>query len=154
MLRAAVSVVFASWHASTPVAVGKGVELSQPLLALSVVVINVLLKVFASATHGWVALKWILAGEPPSSALVATFVLVAVNTQLLVTVSVIAHLRQILVIVATSWEIRIRFEGVGNLLQVGAGRAAVAVNAIATLVLCIHLHDRRWQLLPWLATAS
>ncbi|CAK9064375.1 unnamed protein product [Durusdinium trenchii] len=157
-LRALLAAVLAAWlciacqHRSTSQVEGKGLEV-VPLLFFGKVIINVTLKVLATTSHGLLAVKWILAGEPAGFALVASFVLVAVNTQILVTVVQVGHLRHLLLKLGLTKQARVSFAGVGSLWQVPGGRACVAVNGIATLCLVVHLHQRPWQLLPWLATA-
>lgn len=99
-------------------------------------------------------MKWILAGEPASYALVACFVLVAVNTQMLVTVVQVTHMRDLLLKLRIHKHHRLTFAGIGGLLEVAGGRACVVVNGIATICLVVHLRHRPWQLLPWLATAA
>ena len=116
-------------------------------------ILNVALKVLATVSHGLMAVKWILAGEPAGFALVASSVLVAVNTQMLMTVVQVTHLRDVLLKLGTSKQVRITFSSIGSLLEVGAGKACVVVNGAATVCLVAHLYERPLQLLPWLATA-
>ncbi|CAE7473900.1 unnamed protein product [Symbiodinium sp. CCMP2592] len=130
-----------------------GIDVDKPWLFSCKVALSVMTKTFATVSHGLMAVKWILAGEPASSALVACFVLVAVNTQMLVTVAQVAHLRDVLLKLGTSKRVRVAFLGIGSLLEVGAGRTCVAVNLAATVCLVAHLHERLVQLLPWLVTA-
>lgn len=122
-------------------AVGDGIEVGQPLVYLGKVICRVGLTALATTTSGLLAVKRVLAGKPVNFAALASFILVTVSTQLLVTISQIAHLRNSVVKAAISRQVRIQFSGIGHLLESGAGRTCV-----------VHRCRRLWQLLPWLCT--
>eukprot|EP00435_Cladocopium_sp_Y103_P001853 s1172_g1.t1 len=156
LLGLAVRVVAAALMACRDLTVtvdGKGLEVA-PLVFFGKVILNFSLKVLATSSQGLLAVKWILAGEPASYALVACFVLVAVNTQMLVSVVQVTHMRDLLLKLGIQKRHRLTFAGIGGLLEVAGGRACVVVNGLATICLVVHLRHRPWQLLPWLATAA
>ncbi|CAE7378339.1 unnamed protein product, partial [Symbiodinium pilosum] len=61
---------------------------------------NVAVKIAGAASHGLLAIRWLLAGEPANLPLIACFLLVASNTQLLTSTSLISHMKAILISVA------------------------------------------------------
>ena len=127
------------------------IELSWSLLLSSA--FNVLLKIVSLALHGLLAVKWLLAGEQAGCALASCFALVAVNTQLLVSVALIAHLRTIAIKTALRDKLQIKFSPSKGIIDAPAGQIAILINIIATGVLLVDTHDHP-GVLAWLSTAA
>ncbi|CAE7790353.1 unnamed protein product, partial [Symbiodinium sp. CCMP2456] len=142
-----------SWPASTHA--DKTIVMSPFLFVAAVA--NISIKVATTMSHGLLAVKWVLAGDEAGFPLVTCFMLVAVNTELLVGAALVSHMRSILVRVAASRGYRIDFLGITNLLRTPLGQVSIIWTATATLVLLANTYEHAanlWRLAPWLATAA
>ncbi|CAE7665610.1 unnamed protein product, partial [Symbiodinium sp. CCMP2456] len=116
--------------------------------------VNVQLQIASTLSQGWLATKWVLAGEQPGIPLVACFCVVAANTELLVSAGLAAHLRALLVKVAIQQRVKIRFSCLSNVLGSQVGKVCVCGSAISTVVLCAHLYEKPLKLLAWLGSSA
>ncbi|CAE7247657.1 unnamed protein product [Symbiodinium sp. CCMP2592] len=115
---------------------------------------NMLVKIAGAISHGLLAIRWLLAGDPAGPPLIACFLLVANNTQLLTSTSLISHVKAILVSIAMEKGIYIKFAEVKNLWGAPAGKACLLINAISILILLPYLQSRPEDLLLWLGTCA
>ena len=114
------------------------------------------MQVATTTSHGLLAIKWVLAGDEAGFPLVASLSLVAINTELLVRVAAVVHMRSILAHLATSRDYRIDFGDIGSLMGTPFGLVCIAWNVTVALVLLVCTLERvseLWRLLPWVATA-
>ena len=118
---------------------------------------NLLAKVATATSHGLLAIKWVLAGDEAGLPLVACLSLVAVNTELLVTVTLMVHMRRVLTSLATCRGYRIDFQRIGSLVNTNLGLSCLLWNATVASVLVLHIFQgsmELWRVLPWVATAA
>ncbi|CAE7784025.1 unnamed protein product, partial [Symbiodinium sp. CCMP2456] len=150
----AVAIVSRSLRASPHGSVGEGDASPRaaviPRPAFFVIALaNPLLQVGTVVASGLLAVKWLLAGEEAGLPLAACFLVITVNTELLIMVSLVAHLRAILVELASCRDVRVRFRGITNLVGAPIGRVCLAWNMIAMVILLVCLREQPWKFLAW-----
>ncbi|CAK9032109.1 unnamed protein product [Durusdinium trenchii] len=118
---------------------------------------NVLMKIASAGAHGLLAINWVLAGAEPGAPLVASFVLVAINTHMLYSVALVVHLRALLAAVAIQHHKRVHFQGITDLWGAPSGLTCLVLNGLSTALLLAALgmsSTRPERILTWLATAG
>ena len=124
-----------------------------PLFFLGAVA-NIVLKLATTATHGLLAINWLLAGEEAGLSLVASLTVVFIHTYLLVEIALIAHLRAVVIKVARVESVRVKFQHITGLPGTPMGKVYLAIHGAAMLVLVVQLRSQKARLMPWLGTAA
>ncbi|CAE7521653.1 unnamed protein product, partial [Symbiodinium sp. KB8] len=120
----------------------------KPMFFVSAIA-NPMMKVGTAVASGLLAVKWLLAGEEAGLPLIACFLVITVNTELLTTVSLVTHLRAILVDFASCNQVRVKFMSVTSLEGAPVSLACLVLNFVGSSILLVYLYEHPGKFLAW-----